>query len=133
MRKSTRRAAESKPLVVTSKDVVFIGLDVHKKNVHAAVRLNGRELTTFVMPADASVMADPESRRVFETYWATPGHAAIDRMKLFKLAWDLLGSEFGGRQLQYEKFYAGPSFVVRNHSFRECPWEGLGRSLDQRP
>jgi 4-hydroxyphenylacetate 3-monooxygenase len=85
----------------------------------------------FVMPADASVMADAESRRVFETYWATPGHAAIDRMKLFKLAWDLLGSEFGGRQLQYEKFYAGPSFVVRNHSFRECPWEGLGRSLDQ--
>ena len=84
----------------------------------------------FMMPADASVMADPEARRVFETYWATPGRSALERMKVFKLAWDLLGSEFGGRHLQYEKFYAGPSFIVRNHSFRECPWDGLGRTLD---
>jgi len=39
-------------------------------------------------------------------------------MKLYKLAWDLIGSEFAGRHLQYEKFYAGASFIVRNHSFR---------------
>ena len=28
-------------------------------------------------------------------------------MKLFKLAWDMVGSEFAGRHQQYEKFYAG--------------------------
>ena len=43
-------------------------------------------------------------------------------MKLYKLAWDLIGSEFAGRHLQYEKFYAGASFIVRNHNFREAPW-----------
>ena len=37
-------------------------------------------------------------------------------MKLFKLAWDMIGSEFAGRHLQYEKFYAGASFIIRNHS-----------------
>lgn len=62
MQKSTRRAAESKGLVVSSKDVVFIGLDVHKKNVHAAVRLNGREMTTFVTPADAAAVIRSLSR-----------------------------------------------------------------------
>ena len=30
-----------------------------------------------------------------------------------KLAWDLIGSEFAGRQEQYEKFYAGTPFVVK--------------------
>ena len=62
MSKSTDRAAESKSLVVTAKDAVFVGLDVHKKNVHAAVRLNGREVTTFVMPADVATVVRSLSR-----------------------------------------------------------------------
>ena len=43
-------------------------------------------------------------------------------MKLFKLAWDLLGSDFAGRHMQYEKFYAGPSFVMNGYSFSAAPW-----------
>jgi len=46
----------------------------------------------------------------------------VTRMKLFRLAFDLTGSEFAGRHLQYEKFYAGAPFIVRNHSFRETDW-----------
>jgi 4-hydroxyphenylacetate 3-monooxygenase len=45
-------------------------------------------------------------------------------------AWDLIGSEFAGRHLQYEKFYAGASFIVRNHSFREAPWGGFHKVVD---
>ena len=44
-------------------------------------------------------------------------------MKLLKLAWDPIGSEFSGRHLLYEKFYAGTSFVVRNQNFRDAPWD----------
>ena len=62
MRKRTDRASESKPLVVTARDVVFVGLDVHKKKVYAAVRLNGYELTTFVMPADIAAVRQSLSR-----------------------------------------------------------------------
>jgi 4-hydroxyphenylacetate 3-monooxygenase len=51
-------------------------------------------------------------------------------MKLYKLAWDLIGSEFAGRHLQYEKFYAGASFIVRNHNFREAPWAHYHRVVD---
>ncbi|MGH7090733.1 MAG: 4-hydroxyphenylacetate 3-hydroxylase family protein [Stellaceae bacterium] len=85
-----------------------------------------RELSgggVFQMPASVTVMRDPELRRLFETYWQTPQLQALDRVKLFKLVWDLVGSEFAGRHLQYEKFYAGASFIVRNHNFREAPWQ----------
>jgi 4-hydroxyphenylacetate 3-monooxygenase len=74
------------------------------------------------MPADISVMDDPELKKQFETFWQTPQADAVTRMKLFKLAWDMTGSEFAGRHLQYEKFYAGASFIIRNHSYRETDW-----------
>jgi len=84
----------------------------------------------FQMPADISVMQDAKLRAQFEAYWQTPQLGATERMKLYKLAWDLIGSEFAGRHLQYEKFYAGASFIIRNHNFREAPWEGFHKVVD---
>ena len=92
-----------------------------------------RDLTggsVFQMPADISVMHDDALRETFETYWQTPQLGAVERMKLYRLAWDLIGSEFAGRHQQYEKFYAGASFIVRNHSFREAPWEEFHGVVD---
>ena len=43
-------------------------------------------------------------------------------MKLLNLAWDLLGSDFAGRHMQYEKFYAGPGFVMNGYSYGAGPW-----------
>ncbi len=77
----------------------------------------------FQMPADVSVLDDEETREKFETYWSVPGQSAKARMKLMKLAWDLLGSDFGGRHLQYEKFYAGPSFAMNSYSYLAGPWK----------
>jgi len=76
----------------------------------------------FQMPASVTVMHDEKLRKDFERYFQTPQMAALERMKLFRLAWDVVGSEFAGRQLQYEKFYAGASFIVRGHEYRETPW-----------
>ena len=50
---------------------------------------------------------------------------------LYKLAWDLVGSEFAGRQMLYEKFYAGSSIVVRNQNDREAPWERFHAIVDK--
>jgi 4-hydroxyphenylacetate 3-monooxygenase len=41
-----------------------------------------------------------------EQYLATDNTAARDRVKLFRLAWDLAGSAFGSRQVLYERFFA---------------------------
>ncbi|HTP83906.1 MAG TPA: 4-hydroxyphenylacetate 3-hydroxylase C-terminal domain-containing protein, partial [Alphaproteobacteria bacterium] len=92
-----------------------------------------RELSgggVFQMPASVSVLEDPELRRRFEQYWQTPQMAALDRVKLFKLVWDLVGSEFAGRHLQYEKFYVGATFTVRAHNYREAPWPEFHKIAD---
>jgi 4-hydroxyphenylacetate 3-monooxygenase len=82
------------------------------------------------MPADISVMHNPKTQELFEEMWEAPGWKAIDKFKLFKLAWDALASDFGGRHLQYERFYMGPAFVVRAHTSRECPWGDIEAYAD---
>jgi 4-hydroxyphenylacetate 3-monooxygenase len=85
----------------------------------------------FQMPANASVLGDPNLREVFEAYWVTPQLTAGNRMKLFRLAWDLIGSEFAGRHQQYEKFYAGPPIAVRNYSYTVAPWDEFNAIVDK--
>jgi 4-hydroxyphenylacetate 3-monooxygenase len=84
----------------------------------------------FQMPADSSVLQDPDLARIFETYWSTLDQSAEERLRLFKLAWDMLGSEFAMRHDQYEKFYVGSAFVVRNYNFVNAPWDELEGLVD---
>ncbi len=83
------------------------------------------------MPASVDVLSDSDLRSRFERWWATPAMAALPRIKLYKLAWDLVGSEFAGRHMLYEKFYAGNSMVVRNQNDREAPWEQFHATVDR--
>ena len=53
-------------------------------------------------------------RGTFERWWKTPSIEAVERHKLYKLAWDITGTEFAGRHMLYEKFYAGSSIVVED-------------------
>lgn len=85
----------------------------------------------FQMPADISVMQDPALAPVFQTYWTTPQISAVDRMRVFKLAWDVVGSEFAGRHQQYEKFYAGASFIVRGYNYSHAPWDRFQAIVDE--
>jgi len=111
---------------------MYAGLDWCTQNYSKFVD-DLRELCgggVFQMPADISVMDDPELARQFSSFWQTPQSDAVTRMKLFKLAWDMVGSEFAGRHLQYEKFYAGASFIIRNHSYRETDWSEFNKLVD---
>ena len=103
-------------------------------NHHAEICDTVRELMgagVFQMPADVSVLGNSDTRDAFETYWSVPGQSAKDRMKLFKLAWDLLGSDFAGRHMQYEKFYAGPGFVMNSYSQLTAPWKDWTERVDE--
>jgi anthranilate 3-monooxygenase (FAD) / 4-hydroxyphenylacetate 3-monooxygenase len=42
-----------------------------------------------------------------ERFFGAAGGSSVDRVKLFKLVWDLTGDAFGSRHLQYERFWAG--------------------------
>ena len=83
------------------------------------------------MPASIDVMTDDALRDTFERWWKTPSIEAVERHKLYKLAWDIVGTEFAGRHMLYEKFYAGSSIVVRNQSDREAPWQSFHDTVDR--
>ena len=53
-----------------------------------------------------------------EKYMQGKNLSARDRVQLFKLAWDMLGEQFGSRQLQYEWFYAGDPIFTRSRFYR---------------
>ncbi len=82
------------------------------------------------MPADSSVMDDPEIYKKFQAYWSLPDQDAKERMKLIRLAWDILGTEFAGRHMLYEKFYAGPGFVMDLYSYQLAGWDALDKVVD---
>jgi len=52
------------------------------------------------------------------------------RVKLFRLAWDAVGSEFASRHTQYEMFYAGAPFVTKGNAFRAYDWDGATGLVD---
>ena len=58
------------------------------------------------------------------------GPETEERVKLFKLAWDAIGSEFASRHIQFELFYAGAGYVVRNNSYRTYDWERATGMVD---
>ena len=45
-----------------------------------------------------------------EKYFQAAGADAERRIRLFRLAWDFLGSDLGGRGELYERFYLSDSF-----------------------
>ena len=83
------------------------------------------------LPASYRDLTSDLSRADMERYMRSPNTASQDRIKLFKLAWDIVGSEFGGRQLQYEMFYTGGPFVVKGYAFNEYGYDEALRSAEQ--
>ncbi len=57
------------------------------------------------LPAEADF--DTPLAPQIEQYLATETSTARDRVRLFRLAWDIACSSFGGRQELYERFFAG--------------------------
>lgn len=70
------------------------------------------------LPSSEADLANPVMRRDIDRYFQSPGINALERIKLFKLAWDIVGSEFAGRHQQYEMFYAGAPFISKGYAYR---------------
>jgi 4-hydroxyphenylacetate 3-monooxygenase len=48
-----------------------------------------------------------------------------------RLAWDFIGSEFGNRHQQYEKFYGGASHLVKMNVFRGYDFKRATELVDK--
>lgn len=75
------------------------------------------------VPSSVEEMRNPATRADIDRYIQSPGVSADERVKLFKLVWDAVGSEFGGRHHQYEMFYAGAPFVAKGYAYRNFGFE----------
>lgn len=75
------------------------------------------------VPSSYHEMVNPETREDMHHYQSSTGSTAEERIKLFKLAWDVIGSEFAGRHQQYEMFYNGAPFVTKGYAFRNYNYE----------
>ncbi|MGA8721106.1 MAG: 4-hydroxyphenylacetate 3-hydroxylase C-terminal domain-containing protein, partial [Solirubrobacteraceae bacterium] len=64
--------------------------------------------------SNARDFKNPEIRAYLERYVrGSNGIDAVERVKLMKLLWDAIGSEFGGRHELYERNYSGNNENIR--------------------
>lgn len=83
--------------------------DIYPKVIQEIKLLAGGGLIQ--LPASGYELRHPELGGLISKYIRSPGHPAQKRLKLFKLAWDALGSEFASRHEQYERFYHGAPHI----------------------
>jgi aromatic ring hydroxylase len=82
-----------------------------------------------VAPSGREDLANAELRPLIDRYYRGTNATALQRVKLFKLVWDAIGTEFGGRHELYERNYAGNheqvrvdvvNFARRTGAFDQC-------------
>jgi 4-hydroxyphenylacetate 3-monooxygenase len=94
--------------------------------------LNGRMLEIIRELAGAAMITLPSSNEDFgnpdiahdiERYMRSASTDARKRVALLRFAWDFIGSEFGSRHQQYEKFYGGASFLIKQNVNRSFDYQ----------
>ncbi|MEM6664011.1 MAG: 4-hydroxyphenylacetate 3-hydroxylase C-terminal domain-containing protein, partial [Pseudomonadota bacterium] len=77
------------------------------------------------LPSSARDFGNPNVDRYLKQYVrGSNGVDYKDRIKIMKLLWDAVGSEFGGRHELYERNYAGSNEMVRFQSIFQAMGTG---------
>jgi 4-hydroxyphenylacetate 3-monooxygenase len=83
------------------------------------------------VPSSEAAFTSAETRADTERYYQSAVAGARERIKLVKLIWDFVGTEFGGRQLQYEMFYSASQPVVNRRMFKSYDWQAAKAVVDR--
>src|SRR6201997_5682204 len=83
------------------------------------------------LPSSDADFGNAEISADIERYMRSGAADAKSRIKLMRLIWDFLGSEFGSRHAQYEKFYGGPSFAAKQNLYRNFDFKRAGALVDR--
>ena len=93
-----------------------------------------RELVSSSVISQPSSVADfdnPEIAPMIERYMRSGTMDARSRTQLVRLLWDFLGTEFGSRHQQYEKFYGGSSSIVKQSVYRNFDFKRATALVDK--
>lgn len=85
----------------------------------------------FQQPADISVFRNPVTAEIYSRFAMAESEAAIERYKLMRMAWDLVGSEFASRHTSYEMFYNGAKHVARARVVGHFRWDVVNREAER--
>ena len=83
------------------------------------------------LPSSVHDFDNPEIAPFIERYMRSGSMDAKSRTALVRLLWDFLGTEFGSRHQQYEKFYGGSSFVVKQNVYRNYDFKRATAMVDR--
>jgi 4-hydroxyphenylacetate 3-monooxygenase len=86
---------------------------------------------SFQQPADISVFDNPVTSDLYSLFTLEDKEKAIERYKLMRLAWDLVGTEFASRHTQYEMFYNGAPHVAMNRVWHFFRWKRIDEEVDR--
>jgi 4-hydroxyphenylacetate 3-monooxygenase len=78
-----------------------------------------------VQPSHAADWKNPELRPLLDQYYrGSNGYDAESKLKVIKLLWDSIGSEFGGRHELYERTYSGSHELTRLEAWMMANGDG---------
>jgi 4-hydroxyphenylacetate 3-monooxygenase len=83
-----------------------------------------------VVPSSNNDLRNAELRPLIDRFYRGSSGDAHDRIKLFKLIWDAVGSEFGSRHAWYEVNYSGNQDQMRLDVLRFAQVRGLADQFD---
>jgi 4-hydroxyphenylacetate 3-monooxygenase len=81
-------------------------------------------------PSSAADFDNPEIAPMIERYMRSATTDARSRTALVRLLWDFLGTEFGSRHQQYEKFYGGSPTIVKQNVYRNYDFKRATALVD---
>jgi 4-hydroxyphenylacetate 3-monooxygenase len=132
------QAAERNPLILDGvarphPQYVYAGMSLQRRLIVDLLRAM-RELAGGAfqqLPSAEAGFTSPETHADFARFFRGATASARERVKLLKLVWDFVGTEFGGRQLQYEMFYSAAQPVVNARMFRSYDWARAKAAVDR--
>ena len=120
--------------VMRPKDSLLYASQIYQQAMYPALLNQIRGLlggSLIQLPATVDDLRAPASAADVERYVRWPHAGAAMRVKLLKLLWDAVGSEFASRHLQYEMFYAGEPAAIQLREFRNFDWAAAEELVDK--
>jgi 4-hydroxyphenylacetate 3-monooxygenase len=101
------------PSQTTLYSVMSLQSEINGRMLEIIRELAGAAMIT--LPSSARDFVSPEMSRDIGRYMQSGAADAKTRVATLRMAWDFIGTEFGSRHAQYEKFYGGASFLVKQN------------------
>ncbi|CAH1649622.1 4-hydroxyphenylacetate 3-monooxygenase [Hyphomicrobiales bacterium] len=109
--------------------VMALQSEINPKMIDIVRELTGAGMIT--LPSSVKDLENPETAKDIERFYRSSNADARSRIALMRLAWDFIGTEFGNRHQQYEKFYGGASFLVKMNMARSYDFARAGALVDK--